>query len=246
MTREKIKILSSSALKVIAMVCMLFDHAWATIVPGNMWMTVVGRIAFPIFAFQLVEGFFHTRDRKVYARRMFRFALVTELPFNLVAGGGWLYPFHQNVLFTFWLSLLILGRLERSRQRGKLAFGVSLAAWAAVGYLGGTLLMVDYYGYGILMVLVFYLARGLNWGWLVQLAGMYYINVEMMKGLVFPVELGSFSFDFPLQGFALLALIPIWLYNGEKGKYSKVIQPVCYWFYPVHLLILGLLGLYVI
>lgn len=242
MNKDKIKCLSSSALKVIAMVCMLCDHAWATIVPGNLWLTMVGRIAFPIFAFQLVEGFFHTHDRKAYARRMLLFALVTELPFNLMAGGGWIYPLHQNVLFTFWLSLVILERLERGKQKGKASFALSLVLWSGVGFLTGTLLMLDYYGYGILMVVVFYLARGVNWGWLLQLAGMYYINVEMMKGLVFPVELGGFEFEIPMQGIALLALIPIWLYNGEKGKYSKVIQPVCYWFYPVHLLILGLLA----
>ena len=246
MERTHLKGLSASGLKVIAMVCMLLDHAWVTVVPGNLWMTMVGRLAFPIFAFQIAEGFFKTSDRESYRRRLLIFALLTELPFNLVAGGGWVYPFHQNVLFTFWLSLLVLERVEGAREKGRGAWIAALMLWGVVGFVGGTLLMVDYYGYGILMVLLFYVTRDIPWGRLVQFAGMYYINFEMMKGQFIPIELGGKLLELPIQGLAVLGLIFIWLYNGEKGRYSARIKPLTYWFYPVHLLILGVLGRYVL
>ena len=63
---KKLKFLNSNALKIIAMILMLLDHLWATIIPGNQWMTLVGRMAFPIFAFLVVEGFIYTSDLKKY------------------------------------------------------------------------------------------------------------------------------------------------------------------------------------
>lgn len=69
---HEIKIeISSMTLHILAMVLMLCDHLWATVIPGNDWLTDIGRIAFPIFAFMIVEGYFHTRSLKKYVGRLF-------------------------------------------------------------------------------------------------------------------------------------------------------------------------------
>ena len=246
---KNLKCLSASALKVIAMICMFCDHLWATVAPGfeeTLWLHMVGRIAFPIFAFQIAEGFSRTFNARAYAKRLFWMAVITEIPFNLMTGGGLINPFHQNVLFTFWLSVLILGRLKKCRERDNLYYILNVVLFSVIGYVVGTLLFVDYYGYGILMVLLFYVCRNLPFGWVGQLVGMLYINWHMMGGLQVPIPVGGGEFMLPVQGLAVLALIPVWLYNGEKGRHYRVIQPLCYWFYPVHILILSLIAMFVL
>lgn len=235
--------LTSAALHVLAMVFMLLDHLWATVVPGNEWMTCLGRLAFPIFAFLLVEGFFHTRSRKRYALRLFVFALISEIPFNLMCSGRIFYPIHQNVLWTFLISIALMAWNERLQDaapwRRTLRWCVSFLA----GLIVGLLTMVDYYGFGIATVLVFYYFRGNTWYHrLGQLLALYWIHGRMMGGLVYKWELLGQLWVIPQQSFALLSLVPIWLYRGKKGRTSKAFQYFCYAFYPVHMLILFLLG----
>lgn len=232
---------TSAGLHILAMLFMLLDHLWATVIPGNEWMTCLGRLAFPIFAFLLVEGFFHTRSRKQYALRLLIAALISEIPFNLMYAGRIFYPFHQNVLWTFLMALGLMAWNEQIRDaklwRRILRFSVSFLA----GLLIGTLTMVDYYGFGVGMVLVFWFFRGNGW-WqrLGQLLCLYWINVEMMGGLVYEFTALGRLWVISQQGFALFALIPIWLYRGRKGHSSKVFQYFCYAFYPVHMLLLAL------
>ena len=242
---KKLKILNALDLKLLAMAFMLLDHMWATVIPGAQWMTNVGRMAFPIFAFQIAEGYFKTHNYKKYLGRLFLFALISEIPYNMM-NGGVIYPFGQNVMFTFVLGLLALRVLDWARSKGKAAFWAALPLVMLMFTALGFLTFVDYYGFGVLMVIVFYLAHGKSWGWLVQLAGLWIINVNMIGGMTIPVEVLGHHFDLVQQGFALLALIPIWLYNGKQGPHSKAIQYACYAFYPVHILVLSLLALYVL
>ena len=235
--------LSGFDLKLLAMLLMLCDHLWATIIHGNDWLTCVGRLAFPIFAFQIAEGWVHTGNRKEYRRRVLLWALISEIPFNLMAAGGFIYPFHQNVMFTFWLAMLLMGLIDRGAQKSRPAYILSIAAALLGGYLLGFVLFVDYYGYGVVMVLVFYLAQKVPYRRLVQLLGIGYLNLFVMKGLVYPVVLFGQEWLFPQQGFALLALPLIWLYNGRPGTRNKMARRLGYAFYPAHMLILALLAM---
>lgn len=234
---------TSACLHILAMALMLCDHTWATVVQGNDWLNCVGRLAFPIFAFMIVEGYFHTRSVKKYMLRMLIFALISEIPFNLMVGGGLLYPYHQNVLWTFLISLLMIHWNEKAKATGKRWLqAVAGAGTVLLGALAGLLTMVDYYHAGVLTVLVFYFFRGRKW-WqrLAQLVLLWWINAAVLGGIGYEFTLLGRSFFLARQGFAVLALIPIWLYRGKQGYHSKWFQYLCYGFYPAHLLILGLL-----
>lgn len=206
---------------------------------GHNWLDAVGRLAFPIFAFLTAEGFFHTRDFKKYLARMFLFALASELPFDLMAEGGWFYPFHQNVLFPFCIALPLMAWIEKARGSSRPRFLLWAAGSVVVGFLLGFVTMVDYFGYGVLMALVFYLFHDVRYGWVGELLCMIYINWEMMGGLVYLVPVLGRTVEIPQQGLAVLALIPIWLYNGRQGPHNRLIQYACYAFYPVHMAVLA-------
>ena len=226
--------LSANGLRLIAMVGMLLDHLWGTVVAGNLWMTCVGRLVFPIYAFQLTEGFFHTADRKAYGKRLLLFALISEIPFNYMISGGWFYPFHQNTIFTLVLGLWVISILEDLRQsavkQGKAVLLLLAAALLSV------VTFPDYGWQGVLMVVVFYAMRGCKLAWLGQLVCIVVINCRLMEGQTLP-----WLFDLPVQSFAVLALIPIWLYNGQKGRGGKAFQTAAYWYYPLHMIALVLL-----
>ncbi|BCK84556.1 TraX family protein [Pusillibacter faecalis] len=243
---QDLKCLNGLTLKLLAMALMLCDHMWATVVPGGQWMTNLGRLAFPIFAFQIAEGYARTHNFKRYLGRMFLFALISELPFNLMTGGGLLFPFHQNVMFTFCLALLMLRLADLGRARGPVWHGLSIVVACGLGWLLGTLAMVDYSGAGVLMVMLFHLTRSLPWGWLVQLGGMIFLNGVLLGGMQLEVSLFGLELTLPQQGLAVLALIPIWLYNGRQGPYNRLVQYACYAFYPLHILVLAVLWLYVL
>ena len=231
----KSRFLTASSLRLCAILLMLCDHLWASLIPGNNWMTNLGRLAFPIFAFQISEGYLHTSDYKRYAKRLLLFALISEIPFNLFYISYPFFPFHQNVMFTLLLGLLavhqidLLRSAENSRQR------IRASLFLFMYLLLSVLLFPDYGTRGVLTVAAFYLLREFPLAWLCQLIAMVLLNIVGFKGLQIPFELFGFSFSLVQQGFAVFALLPIWCYNGEKGRSTKYGS---YLFYPLHMLIL--------
>ena len=239
--------ISAATLHILAMVWMLMDHLWATLLPAQDWLTCVGRLAFPVFAFMTVEGYFHTHSFRKYMQRLLLFALLSEVPFDLMYGGTWFYPFHQNVIWTFLLGLSGIYLMETIRKKYKIwAYVLVAALVVAAGAVLGTIGMVDYYGAGVLTVFIFYFFRERKWWCLLgQILALYWVNVELLGGLMYPIQLFGMEFEICQQGLALLALIPIWLYRGRQGYHSKPFQYICYAFYPVHMLILVVILNYV-
>jgi len=215
--------LTAAHLRILALFLMLLDHLWGTVVPGNDWMTYLGRMAFPIFAFQAAEGYHHTHDFKGYCKRLAIFAAISEIPFNLMIIGSPIFPLHQNVMLTLLLGLLACRAWDRRK-------------WWQFPLLGlaGILTFPDYGLLGVASVLMFHVFRGQK---LLQLIFLILINWFGYEGQFIPLG----TLEFPVQAFAILAFLPIALYSGEKGRGGKWLQYGSYAFYPLHMLILGLM-----
>ena len=238
---KKLKILNSNALKIIAMILMLLDHMWGTIIPGNQWMTLVGRMAFPIFAFLIVEGYIHTSDYKKYIKRLLIFGLLSEIPFNLIYTGSIIFPFHQNVLFTLVLGLLIIHEIDKIINNKEIKLRVKSILKILLFLLITIIGFVDYGITGVLTIVVFYLFREFKFAWLGQLISLILLYIVFFKGQSVIINIFNYEYFLPIQGMGVLSLILIWLYNGKKGNNSKLLKYIFYSFYPVHMLMLYLI-----
>ncbi len=243
---SKLKCLDSFQLKLLAMLFMLCDHMWGTIVPGNQWMTIIGRLAFPIFAFEITEGFIKTTSFKKYLGRLFLFALISEIPFNLMFSGTILYPFDQNVLFTFCIALIFLRFMQWGKGKNIFIYLFTILISCILGFILGSLCMTDFSGYGVLTVFVFYIFHDQKYNWIFQLAGMLCIHAYLMTGMILILPLTGHVFEISQQSVAVLSLLFIWMYNGKPGTKNRTLRTLCYAFYPAHMLILSLIVIYVL
>ena len=233
--------ISQEGLKLIACVTMLLDHIGATVVvrylqsiPGfdpqvyliYELLRTVGRLAFPIYCFLLVEGAAHTRDPKKYGMRLAIGVLLAEIPFDLAFSyTGRLPDWTMNsVMLTLLLGFGMLRCMDRTR-------GVWKIACILPFYILAELLNTDYAGLGILIIAVFALTRGMPHEKLLCAVALWLVIWPGGRQPMFNVMVNP-------EWFAILALIPIFCYDGRKLTKSKAVQWAFYLFYPVHMLAL--------
>ena len=210
------KLFNIFTLKMMAIIAMAIDHIGAVLFPQYDVFRIIGRIAFPIFAYTLVEGFLHTRDVKKYMKRLGLLALCSEILFDLAFFGTPLEFSHQNVFFTMFLGIAMLYLLLKNISK------VRQIIIVIVMLLISEFLCTDYSSAGLFMILWYYQFRGSR---MLQLVGMAIVNILYLGGM---------------QVYACLSAIPIAMYSGERGPSCKWFF---YWFYPIHLLILYFLSL---
>ncbi|MDO4621363.1 MAG: TraX family protein [Eubacteriales bacterium] len=224
--------LNENAIKIIACISMFIDHFAAAFSIGNfpelLLRWVIGRLAFPLFCFTLVEGFLHTRNLRKYLLRLILAALISEVPFDLVFFHEPFYTGYQNTLFTLTCGLLLLQLLQLIREHVRtnsplprlLLSAVSIGAFAAAAEF----LHFDYGYSGILCIAAIYIVRTCF------IFPLYMAEVWGCFGLNLPY------FTLPC---AFLAVIPICFYTGKRGR--RDLKWFFYLFYPCHLLLLFLI-----
>lgn len=229
---KEIRNLSTFTLKLIAIIIMLIDHIGAILIPEHtdiyLLFRSIGRLAFPLFCFLLVEGLHHTRSVKKYLLRLGIFALISEFPYDLAFADNIRTGFlqQQNVFFTLFIGLLVIylmGLVERKIENNPLIVGLIQSSIVIIGCAVAILLHTDYTFMGILLIVAFNLFRGKK----VLLA----ISLFLITNYT----------GYNLEGLATLSIIFILFYNGKKGPKGN--KYFFYVFYPAHILLLYFISL---
>lgn len=251
--KEKYGKLSGEQLKLIALLFMVLDHVGYRMALDDLvsnpklWISIgntfrdFGRIAFPIFAFLVAEGFRYTSDRKRYAIRMFVFAVISEVPFDMLKNYSMqknylIFRIHdysplfdwssQNVMLTFFLAIVMLTLIEDYKLK-KTTYYAYLEYVYVIGFcIVAYIVRCDYHYFGILLVWIFYKYVDEFYICVIFVVLMYCIQGEYMGAL---------------------SIIPIYLYNGKRTNKlmscgeSKMHKYFFYVFYPVHMVSLSFL-----
>lgn len=226
---ERVKVLSGAQLKYIAFASMLIDHVNKSLIypyldGGILYKVsnlfdILGRIAFPIFIFLLVEGFFKTKNRGKYLITLLIFGVISEVPFDMFTTSSFFEVNWNNIMFTLAMVLVTIWIIDelKAKMPKALCYGASVLI-VGVMCLAAMNLGVDYEHHAILIGYFFYIFHER------------------------PVFAIPFSFlSMYKEPWALLGFALVLTYNGERGKQNKLFN---YLFYPVHLLILGILRMY--
>lgn len=220
-------------LKLLACISMILDHS-IYIFPeiSGIATNMLGRVAFPLFAFVAVQGYLHTSNFKKYMQRLIVFGLISQIPFmlfeNLISGSTWL-----NIMFTLFLGLLSIFCLDKISN--KFLATVCVFLLASLGYF----IKVDYRWYGVGLLPLMFLTRNNKIAFsfsYVFYTLFYYFSmfIKFRFELIIPCLPYIFGSLFPL--FLML------IYNGKLGKKLKYFY---YWFYPAHLLVLYFISMFV-
>lgn len=227
-------------LKYFALFTMTLDHIGAVLLTpdstGYTLFRAIGRMAFPIFCFLLVEGFFHTRSHMNYLKRLFVFALISELPFDMA-----FYQFpvnrepsslfcHQNIFFTLALGFFAMYMAERFLRTAPFFAFLSVIGSIFLAQI----LRFDYGGLGIIIILLFYGYRR------------FYSHLSRLSA--YTLALIPFLLLGDWKQFFVLFTLPLFLlYHGQRGNMAPGGRRVpggkyfFYWYYPCHLLFLGII-----
>lgn len=232
MENNKINILSSSALKLMACGFMLIDHVGVRLFPRILLLRIIGRLAYPIFAFFIAEGCRHTSNRSRHFLSVFVLGVICESVY-IIYDGAW----YGNILLTFSLSILLIYLMQWCRD-GRYARYIILAAALGALFVLTSYVNFDYGFFGIVAPL-FAAFPGDRRN---ESAGiMPPPPKHSTKLILFAIGIMLTCIENGLghiQLFALLTIPLLAMYSGKPGK--RKLKYFFYVFYPVHLLLIEL------
>lgn len=233
----KFGIFSNNVLKIIACITMLIDHMGVVLFPKITILRIIGRIAFPIFAFLLAEGCYYTRNKIRHLLVISGFAIVMQVVLFLATR---MTDFSIFIHFSIAVLLcLVIDLIEKFIKERKVIVSIALVLSLIISVI--MLILIDKntayffsnYGiYGIFVPVVLYIIRK------------YIKHVHLLVSILIiclSMVLMHFFTVWMHQLYGMIACVFILLYNGKKGKYN--LKYLFYIFYPLHLVILYAIAL---
>lgn len=220
--------MTSFILKIIGILTMLCDHTGDSFIGYFSFLNLIGRIAFPIFAFQVVQGYTHTHCFKKYALRLFIFACISQIPFMLFLSTFY-DSFYLNIFFTLFLGIICLYGFEKIKNKH---LGTLFALFICII---AHFIEVDYGAYGIAIIFLFYIFNTFfpNKKGIMCLTFAFITTAKYLPDIILCPSVAYVYISCII--FTCISLIPICTYNGKQGPKAKYLF---YAFYPIHLLIL--------
>lgn len=220
--------LTGNQLKIIALLSMTVDHVGQQLFPGVMLFRMIGRLAFPIFAYMIAEGCVYTKSRKRYLGTIAGLALVCQLVYFFALGSV-----YQCILVTFSLSIGLIYLLDSfDKKRG--ARELFLVLFALMGLffltellplkLSGTDFRIDYGFWGVLTPVLIYFAKTKR-----RKLGMLALGLCFISASIGPI-----------QWYCLISVLLLALYTGKRGTWN--LKYLFYIYYPLHLVVIHLLA----
>jgi hypothetical protein len=231
---DKIRFLNGNLLKIVGLITMTIDHIGFFLFPGVLWFRIVGRIAFPIFAYMIAQGCLHTRSPIRYFMSVFGLGLGCQIALYFVAKTlymGILISFSFSIAMIFCLKRVILDKQSPIIKRIAYAVGfVVLLSFACVVDL--LLKGIDYGYFGCLLPVGAFLPNLLPDK--VSENKKHLLSIFLMAVFMAPIALNAgIRYGFQIQWFSYLALIPLLSYSGKRGKIN--LKYLFYIYYPAHL-----------
>lgn len=220
--------LSGNQLKVIAIIAMTIDHIGMQILSEYRILRIIGRIAFPIFAYMIAEGCKFTKSRKRYLMKILSSALVCQVVYFFA-----LNSLYQCIMVTFVLSLLTVFAYDNAvKKEDAKSYGILFITFFGVFFLteilprilAGTDYRVDYGFWGVMLPLFVYAGKD-------KFQKLFYAALGL---LLVAADFGGG------QWYALFALPLLAMYNGKRGKIHM--KNFFYIYYPVHLVVIYLIS----
>jgi hypothetical protein len=239
LVNEQKKGYNQLVLRSIAMICTVLAIASHTVVPNLRFFGYLEWVAFPIFAYLLAEGLDNTMSRGLYGARLLLFAALSEVPFDLMMSGRMLDYRQQNVLFTLFIGYIIIVFVDFVRTKAD-NLVLTIAAEIAGLFFGRYLiagLRCAYPRFAMAFIMLFYVARHVRYEKVMELLVTLVIAVYFSNQTFATPKINGLQYDLSVQFFAVLALIFIWLYNGERGKNTLPVRYISYGFFPVAMLL---------
>ncbi len=242
--------ISRLSLKIIALLTMILDHISILFFPEATILRLIGRMAFPLYCFLIVDGYFHVKDDKKrlckYILNILLFAIITEVPFNLLFYNRYFYFLQQNVLFDLFLGLIMLILLDQVKNNKAL----KIFYFLMTAFLS-TIFFANYIFHGVILFYGFYLYKKSLKNNTLYTAIIAFATSQLLTSIVLKCFIDNKPFFNVLMNNYILAgtfiTIPLILnYNGLQGKYNKAIKYLFYLSYPLHIVLFLLIKYYVL